>query len=344
MYEVVSGDVIYPPSGVDTQTLALDIHLEFQVDGIFTYPVFIREMQIASKALGVDENPIDSRFGTSIYPYSVDGSEFDYRATNPISIYKQNLPYLYLSDYSAVGLVGTAVSETRGFYININPKKDTYYKISSMNFVIKYPGTAFPGTATKIFQIADNVRTLDFYLVSTNTSGSRGKVYVEESGSAYYGITFFVNGKPAAQPELNINQWNSLGMSFIDILDFSSSSIDDESEPNKIKVLDKIQINSVSYFQVSEEESSQLISTATWNDISADLWSDVVLEDDWYDVLITEAPPKIYGISPQNIFEIYTGTRRIIPDSNNTAALVFSADGYRTYLNYTPLTYTIIPA
>jgi hypothetical protein len=340
MYELVSGDVVYPPSGVDTQTLALDIHLEFQVDGIFSNPVFIREMQIASKALNATENAIDSKFGTSLYPYALDGSEFDYMADNPVSVYKGKLPYLYLSEHSGIGLVGTATAGTRGIYVKVNKTNDSYYKVSSMNMVMKYPGTAFPATKTEMFSITDSIpNTISFYIEATNTAGTRGQITIEKDGNPYYEAIIFINGKRTSHSEININQWNSIGVSFTTILDF------DSYDEGKIKILDKIMLNSISFFQVSQEESNQSISTLTWNEVSADTWNDwYTTATDWYDVLITEAPPRIYGIPPTDIFEIYSGTHKIIPDSNNTAALTFSAEGYRAYLNYTPLTYTIIPA
>ena len=341
MYEVVTGDVIYPPSGVDTQTLALDIHLEFQVDGIFSNPLFIREMQLASKALNAAENPIDSKFGTSLYPYTIDGASFDYRAQNPVTIYKGKSPYLYLSDDSGVRLSGATLDGTRGIYVKLNKTKDSYYKISSMNMIMKYPGAAFPSTETEIFNITDKIiGTISFYVIATNTSGTRGKIYMEKSASAYYGATIFVNGKPTAQSEINIDQWNSIGVSFTSILDFNSA------DDKKIKIVDKILINSISFFQVSQEESSQSVTVRTWNEVSADIWDDwyTATPNLWYNVLLTEGPPQIYGINPQDIFEIYSGTHKIIPDSNNTAQIEFSADGYRAYLNYRPLTYTITPA
>jgi hypothetical protein len=339
MYEVVSGDVIYPPSGVDTQTLALDIHLEFQVDGIFSNPLFIREMQISSKALNAAENPIDSKFGTSVYPYVVDGAGFDYRAQNPITLGKRKSPYLYLSEDSGIKLTGADLDGTRGLYFKINKTNASYYKISSMSMVFKYPGQAFPSTETEIFSIQDKFKTISFYVIATNTSGTRGKVYMKQGASAFYDATMFLNGKPTSQTEINIGQWNTLGVSFSSILDF-------ENDANlKIKVVDKILINSLSFFQVSDEESGQVVSVSLWNDISSSPWSTYnATYDNWLDVLVTEVPPKIYGISPKDIFEIYSGTHKIIPESENVVQLEFSAHSYRAYINYTPLTYTITPA
>ncbi len=339
MYEVVSGDVIYPPTGVDTQTLALDIHLEFQVDGIFSNPLFIRQLQLASKALNAAENPIDSKFGTSLYPYALDGAAYDYRAQNPVTIYKGKSPYLYLSDDSGVRLSGADLDGTRGIYVKLNKTGDQYYKISSINMVMKYPGDSFPSTETELFNIEDNGVTgkISFYIIATNTSGTRGKVYMEQSGSPYYDAIIFINGKPTAHAEINIDQWNSIGVSFTVIPDFGSTNT------KKINIIDKILINSVSFFQVSEEESTQAVSVSTWNEVSADIWDDWD-GTTWYDLLITEGAPRIYGISPQDIFEIYSGTHKVIPDSNNTAQLEFTAEGYRAYLNYSPLTYTITPA
>ncbi len=338
MYEVVNGDVIYPPSSVDNQTLALDIHLEFQVDGILSNPLFIRELQISSKALNTFENPIDSRLGTSAYPYVLDGTEFDYKASNPIKIYKGKTPHLYLTDESGVGLVGTATSGTRGIYFKVNKKDDSFYKVSSMNMVVKYPGTEFPASATEIFNIEDNVvGKISFYVVATNSDGTRGKIYAEKDAAAYYNAIIFVNGNRTGQAELNIGQWNSLGISFTSILDFGGT------DEKKINVLDKLLINSLSFFQVSDEESNQSVSISTWNDISVDIWDDWDATT-WYDLLLTESAPKIYGINPKDIFQIYTGTHKIIAYSDNDAVIQFTADGYRAYLNYSPLTYTITPA
>ena len=338
MYEVVSGDVIYPPASVNTQTLALDIHLEFKIDGIFSNPLFIREMQISSKALNASENPIDSRFGTSAYPYAMDGANFDYRATNPIKVYKGKTPHLYLTNESGISLAGTATSGTRGIYFKINKTNDSFYKVSSMSMVVNYSGSEFPATATQLFTIEDSVvGEISFYVIATNTEGTRGKIYAEKDSLPYYSAIIFINGNRTAQSELNIGQWNSIGISFTSILDFSGVS------NKKIKVLDKLLINSISFFQVSDEESSQSVSVSTWNEISAGVWDDWETTD-WYDLLLTEGAPRLYGINPKDIFQIYTGTHKIIADSNNDSVIQFTADGYRAYLNYTPLTYTITPA
>jgi hypothetical protein len=340
MYEVVSGDVIYPPSGVDKQTLALDIHLEFQVNGIFANPIFVREMQIASKALNITENAIGSKFGTALYPYAMDGTEFDYKLANPIKVYKEKNPYLYLSEDSGIGLVGTAASGTRGIYLKINKDSDAFYQVSTISLVMKYPGELFPASKTEIFNIEDTVMPdkISFYITPTNTARTRAKITAESSGGIYYDTTIFINGKPTSQSEININQWNAVGIYFKTPLDFRNTN------EKKFKILGKILTNEVSFFQVSQEESSQLVSEAPWSDVATGgFWTDYD-ELTWYDLLIEQSIPALQGISPESVFEIYTGTHKLIPNDGSTATLKFTADGYRAYLNYSPLTYTITPA
>jgi hypothetical protein len=51
-------------------------------------------------------NPVGTRFGVNMFPYTRSGLYYDYKAKNPFSIYKGSTPYLYLNRTSGIEIRG----------------------------------------------------------------------------------------------------------------------------------------------------------------------------------------------------------------------------------------------
>ena len=100
-YEVVDDMIIYPPSGVDFNSLAMFVEVSTSIDGVSDKLVAIDTLQLSSISLNNSHGtPIGTKFGTDVYPYSKNGFYYDFKTRNPFSIYKGSTPYLYLNKNS----------------------------------------------------------------------------------------------------------------------------------------------------------------------------------------------------------------------------------------------------
>lgn len=112
-FEIVDGTIVYPPeinnlnNSVDFEDLALTYHLEFKSEGILHNPIRFRNLQLASQVLErAVFTEIGTKFGTTTYPYRRLGQYFDFKGQNPIEIYKQSTPHLYLTRDSGWSISG----------------------------------------------------------------------------------------------------------------------------------------------------------------------------------------------------------------------------------------------
>ena len=132
-YEVVDNTIIYPPQNVNLEQLSLVIRLDFVVDGIFTNPMAIKSLQIASVGLNKNsDNLVGTRLGAYFKVYNNSAGD------NPFRIYKESSPYLYMSDKSGIQLVGdVSTSMERGLALIVNSAKSPEFYLSVINMFIK---------------------------------------------------------------------------------------------------------------------------------------------------------------------------------------------------------------
>jgi hypothetical protein len=187
-YEVTNDTILYMPPSVDFQTMALVVHIDLSSRGILTKPMKIKNMQFAGQAL--DRNrvtPINTRFGISLYPYLMNSIYFNYSAKNPVNIYKQSTPHLYLTDNSGILLRElTGSSDERGIALPINYNKLNDYSIGGVQLTVKYEKSTFPDAAEKIFEIYCKTEGgtpfyIEFYVQSNANDDSRGRIYAINS-------------------------------------------------------------------------------------------------------------------------------------------------------------------
>jgi hypothetical protein len=325
-YEVVNNMIIYPPKNVSVLDLALVTHLDFNVKGIINNRVKIRNLEYASQAFNsTSPNPIGTRFGNEIYPYKKSGFYYDYKERNPFTIYKGTSPYLYLTRYTGIELKGTHDPlVNRGLSIPINKEMSNNYKVMAMQIAVRYDQNEFPYEPTEIFEIQSKNNHIKFYMVAIHPSGERAKIYAinVKTGKLEDGIGFYWNGKLVKEPVITIREWGFLGISFPNLLDFSS-------RVGLINLNGPMMFNTISYYQSTNLQEVQKVDLRPWFKVKYLL--PLTLEWDywktssflWEGVLILSST-SYYGVDPSTIYKSYTGTNKIIIDTDK----VFTINGY----------------
>jgi hypothetical protein len=325
-YEVVNNMIVYPPKDVSPLDLAIVTHLDFNVKGIINNRVKIRNLEYASQAFNsTSPNPIGTRFGNELYPYKKSGFYYDYKERNPFSIYKGSSPYLYLTRYTGIELKGTYdPAVNRGLSIPINKEMSSNYKVMAMQVALRYDQDAFPYAPTEIFEIQSKNNHIKFYMVATHPSGERAKIYAinVKTGRLEDGIGFYWNGKVVKEPVITIKEWGFLGISFPNLLDFTS-------RVGSINLNGPITFNTISYYQSTNLQEVQRVDFRPWFGVKYSL--PLTLEWDnwktsafvWQGVLVLSST-SYYGVDPSTVYKSYTGTNKIIIDTDK----VFTVNGY----------------
>jgi hypothetical protein len=325
-YEVVNNMIIYPPKDVRVLDLAIVTHLDFNVKGIINNRVKIRNLEYASQAFNsTSPNPIGTRFGNELYPYKKSGFYFDYKERNPFTIYKGSSPYLYLTRYTGIELKGqNDPLINRGLSIPINKDLASNYRVLAMQIAIRYDQDAFPYASTEIFEIKSKNTHIKFYMVAIHPSGERAKIYAVnvKTGRLEDGIGFYWNGKLVKEPVITVKEWGFLGISFPTLLNF-------DSRVGSINLNGPITFNTISYYQSTNLQEVQRVDLRPWFGVKYSV--PLTLEWDfwrtspsvWGGVLILSST-SYYGVDPSTIYKSYTGTNKIIVDTDR----VFTVNGY----------------
>ena len=325
-YEVVNNMILYPPKNVSVLDLAIVTHLDFNVKGIINNRVKIRNLEYASQAFNsTSPNPIGTRFGNEMYPYRKSGFYYNYKERNPFTIYKGSSPYLYLTRYTGIELKGTHdPSVNRGLSIPINKEMSSNYKVMAMQIAVRYDQDEFPYEPTEIFEIQSKNTHIKFYMVAIHPSGERAKIYAIniKTGKLEDGIGFYWNGKIVKEPVITIKEWGFLGISFPNLLDFSS-------RVGSINLNGPIMFNTISYYQSTNLQEVQKVDFRPWFKVKYllpatlewDYWKTSSFV--WDEVLILSST-SYYGVDPSTIYKSYAGTNKIIIDTDK----VFTINGY----------------
>ena len=332
-YEVVNNMIIYPPSGVDFNDVAIVVHVDMNVNGIFSNPIKIKTLQLASQSFNENSpNNIGTRFGKNIFPYRKSGVYFDYKSRNPFSIYKGSSPYLYLTRYSGIQLRGDYDPlELRGLSIPINTSMASNFKVIAAQAAIRYDEDFFPYAPTQIFEIESNNSFIKFYMVATHPDGKRAKIYGinTDTGQIENGIAFFLNGKLVKEPTITVREWAYLGIGFSNTLNFARNV-------GAFRITGPILVNNLSYYQSTTLQEVQTISVRPWfrvktagaNDLEWDYWNRAAI---WNGVLVLSST-SYYGVDPSDVYKTFTGTNKIIVDDTRE----FKITNYEyTFLNDT---------
>lgn len=366
MYQISDDTIIYPVqtngpyTAPDFTELSMTVYLQFDTDSIFTNPARIRFLELASQSLNTDTtipNPIKSKFGTEIIPYTYTLSSgnkvFNYKTTNPFLITKKSNGYLDLDRQSGIILTGfknyssTAIdlynaggNVYRGLMIKINDAQSSIFNLDSIQLSINlennyYYDTGASGNlgfplqsyARKIFEIEAKDKTIYFYLSSPYgdddyTNSQRiGKIYAVDSitGNIDENISYYWNGAKVKNPYIYYNKWGILGINFTEPLSFNATI-------GQFRIVSPITINDFSYYQYSASKLKQSKISRTWHNVlypatsqtsTAYLWSRWSTLYTWNDIL-KMYDPNTPAINLSNLYNIYTGSNRYVPEFDST--------------------------
>jgi len=328
-FEILNNTLIYPIKTEDFNTLAIVYSLEFDSRGILTKPILLNRLQFASQALNDNSsNPVGTRFGVDLIPYKKNGIYYNYKSKNPFSIYKESMPYLYLTKTSGIEVRGELnILENRGLSLPINKELATNYKVSAMQLWMNYNKEEFPTTATEIFEINHKDGTLKFYLQANSTDLNRGRVFVlNENGVPYNGVAFYLNGSLVREPVLSLKDWSAIGISFLTSLVFSSYL-------GNINLTGPALFNNIAYYQASSIQEIQSTTLNPWFKVLTDGttvfdWQYWLNNYTWEGMLVLGSS-EFYNINPSDIYKTYIGTNKIIVDDEE--GLIYQAEKMKVY-------------
>jgi hypothetical protein len=311
-------------------------HIEFFIPGIIRNPAKIKMLHIASQALNYSgmKTPVGTRYGKDIYSFGTTEGSRDYSKKNPYTIYKNTTPYLYLTNYSGIKLVGSTFDGTRGIEIPINQFAKPYYTVSVIEASALYekPFT----TNVELFRIKHGTGTdlAETFIISAeytspnSTTAELKAKKLSNGGDLGAAVKFFVNGVEDAT--IRYGEWNMIGMVFTNLLRFGGSSL------NRIDITGPFVVNNISDYQIDQAAENNNFTFYTWSQTLGAApertWEDVENErvegsttvyDTWNDVLISDtagAPPQLDAAA---IYSSYFGNSRI---SANEDSYTFGMD------------------
>lgn len=316
-YEVVNGTIIYPPSGVDHNALAIVTHIEFGIDGIIDEPIEVKTLQYASQAFNEKTaNPIGTKFGLPIYPYAQYVAYTDYKTRVPYRIYKNSTPHLYLTKDSGVELLADYDTRlTKGLLVPVNLTAAPQYKVIGLQMFMRSNKDAFVTTPVQLFEIQGTDDYLRIYIQANDFTGQRARIYAinARTGATENGVAFYVNGRLVREPVVSIGEWFALGIAFARPLNFNEYT-------GAIRITGQMLVDNISYYESSALQEIQRQSKRSWFGMqdTYPTWLQVLTTPvgstyTWNEVLVISST-SFFGIDPSNIYDAYTGTNKIIID------------------------------
>jgi hypothetical protein len=341
-FEVVDNTLIYPSRDIDFNDYAVVYHLDFNVRGILTKSMSLRRLEFSSQALNQNSfNPIGTRFGTDMFPYTRSGIYYDYKAKNPFSIYKGSTPYLYMTRKSGIEIRGEYDPlVSRGIAVPINKEQADDYQVSAIQVWMRYDRDTFPLTPVELFEVEYKDDSIVFYIMADNPTGTRARVYALSrlTGQEYSGLSYYWNGSIVREPAITVKEWGVLGISF-------SHSLDLSGYLGGINLTGPMVFNNISYYKATNLQQTQSTLARPWVSVISDgftnydwmYWSDNFV---WDGVLVLSSS-DIYGVDPEKIYETYLGTNKIIIDDEE--GMIFDADKIKIHTQTTWMTLVATP-
>jgi hypothetical protein len=331
LFEVVDNTLIYPPTNVDFNNLAVVTHLDFNVRGVLTKPIAIKKLEYASQTFdSTTFNKIGTRFGLNLYPYKKSGIYYDYKTKNPFSIYKESTPYLYNTKTSGIEIRGEVDPYiSRGIGIPINENSVGNYRVSAMQFWMRYDFDRFTYNPIQVLEIEHKQDIIKFFAVANSEIGNRARIFAvnQSTGQEVNGISFYLNGNLVREPVIAVKEWSSIGVSFANSLNF-------DNYLGAINLNGPMAYNNITQYQATSLQQIQSKTYRPWlrvkNDgISDILWTYWNTNFIWDGVLVL-ASKDLYAVNPGTVYKTYIGTNKIVIDSSGID-LGFSSDRVRIF-------------
>lgn len=339
-YEVIDGSVIYPPKSELFSKLAIVLHVEIKSTSINARPIKIKNIHLSSQALSkLGPTMINTRFGNPITAYTMRGIYPDYKAFNPVAIYKSSTPYLYLTNNSGIKMLGMlGSSKRRGIRSNINEQRSNNYRVGAIQILAKYSEPEFLGSQQKLITISSINKTISIYAQSTSSDNKRARLLAidDKTGLIDQTIFFFLNGIPVKDLFLTPDTWNMIGVQFQQSLDFNSFM-------GYLDITGPLLVHGMSNYRLTSSQDSVTSVFRTWSQVRTyfpkdgselSYWQDFLpsLDDSdgttWQEVLYIPTL-KTYLVDPRTVYKLYTGTNKIVVGDSNK--LRFKNYSYKVY-------------
>lgn len=340
-FEVIDGTIIYPPSKVDFNDLAIVYRLEFNSRSTINKNIAIKKLQIASQSFDHNKfNKIGTRFGSSLYPYVKSGIYYDFKSKNPFAIGKTSTPYLYATQNTGIELRNeNEAGLDKGISFIVNTGQSPNFRVSAMQFWMRSNKTAFPAVKQKFFEINNLSDTIEFYIEANSTSGDRARIFAISKNTQlpFLGITYYINGQFVREPVLSTKEWVVIGLEFENNINFDNFL-------GSINITGQYTFNNISYYQATNLQLAQSRTLRSWSKVKTELtidkdWVDW-LSYNWNQVLVL-GTSNLYGTSPSDIYKTYIGTNKIIVDDSNGIAL--TPDLIKIYQDSTWQSFIVTP-
>lgn len=350
-FSIMDGTIIYPPQNIDIEDVAIVIHIQIEQEAILSNPLQIRDMEITSKALNhIGANEIGTKFGKPIYPYTKSGIYYDYKSKNPVQIYKQDTPYLYLTSDSGIRVLEYNVEgKEYAVSVPVNENNQNNFYVAGVQLFIKNDINQIIRSPYPLFEIQYKDETIEF-VAESDSSTLRNKITCrnKKTKEVFDNIVFYQNGVRVKSPYLIKHQWNMVAMSFEDPLDFSDFT-------GSINLFAGCTFNNISYYLSEGLDEIGVIIPKTWlniwkpdetNIVDWVYWyneSGAVPVKKWKDVYVF-AEDKTYSLTPENIFEAYSGTNIDVIDDGDGIVIENSDIAVSTFSDLSWSVYSGKPA
>lgn len=319
--------IVYPPKSENFEDYAMVIHLDLSQRAILKNPLRIRRLGITAKNLNYNSNTNDpqqrnyigTKFGTKIYPKIIDSGSVDYKDKNPLFVYKTNTPYLYTSKKSGIQIVnttdGSSASPTTEYMasIPVNENGSFDFNVGAIQFFVS---SRLPQDSADYKVMDINHKDGKISLIATkDEKGNFIKAYDNDGASLteLNNISFYQNGRYVVSPKINENEWNAIGVSFLDQLDFG------DYFDGSIDLFGGMIFNNISFYLAEGLGIKTDINIRTWENVLnyesvTRLWSfwDTGSQT-WRDVYVLGDTTSFFS-NPSNIYQVYTGTNRNVVD------------------------------
>lgn len=291
-FEVIDGTVIVTPKElISFEDAYITVHIELKTDATVMNPLTLRGMSIAS--LSFDERSLyalNTINGNKLYPFSRQGRSYSTKVKNPFIIYKQSMPYLFLTADSGITSIpyslvdnDNSVSYNRGISISINPSENIEYDLHGFHLWMCYNETTTFSEQFKIFTLISETDTFNFYLVPQD-GGKRAKIIAYRktvSGDVEYtNIKYYQNGILLDSQYIYPMSWSLITFSF-------TEPISMDGYIGRLEIHPRILFNNVCFY-------NQSIIKKVDDIFESHLGLSNIVAQDSSTLTITSETPKMY--------------------------------------------------
>ena len=340
-FEIVDNTIIYPPTNVDFNDLAIVYRLEFNTRNTVNRPIAVKKLQIASQSLDHNKfNKIGTRFGAPLYPYTRSGLYYDFKTKNPFAISKTSSPYLYATQSSGIEIRNEYQTDVdKGISFPVNIGRTPSFQVAAMQFWMRSNKSKFPATNQKIFEIEYLSDTIQFFIEANSESGDRAKIFAisKKTNTPFTALTYYINGNYVREPVISRKEWVVIGLSFENNISFDGML-------GSINITGPYMFNNISYYQATNLQLAQSRILRSWSKVKTVSSIDKDWEDwlsyTWNQILVL-GTSNLYGTNPADIYKTYIGTNKIIID--DSAGLSISPDTIKMYQDATWQSFIVTP-